>query len=77
METLELVATEKTKLGNVHMHVKTNKEDLGVLYLNQEQFEAFSNILKSGCFNKNVDLTITDPFYDNEEDNSSLFFQID
>lgn len=72
MNNLELVITNKTKSGSVHLQLKCDKDDIGVLYLTNEQYTDFVNILRIGCFNKNIELSVSDPFGEEEEEPNSF-----
>lgn len=80
MSSIELQVKNKTSNGSVHLQVKSSGDELGLLYLTSEQYSEFVKIIRIGCFNKEVDLSIEDPYNSEEDDdNSSLstFFAID
>lgn len=62
MSELELIVTGKTLHGGVHVQVNIDKDDSGVLYLTREQFINLSSLLQTGCFNKDVDFKLVDPY---------------
>jgi hypothetical protein len=81
MSSLELLVKSKTQSGAVHLEIKSSGDDLGILYLSADQFNTMVQILRTGCFNKEVDFVIDDP-YNSEEDEDNLeplhsFFPID
>lgn len=79
MNSLELFIKNKTNNGSVHLEIKSSGDELGMLYLSEEQFNTLVNILRTGCFNKEVDFTVNDP-YNREEDEGERpfdFFSID
>lgn len=65
MNSIELNVTSRTSRGGVHVQVKADRDDIGVLYLTKEQYINLSNLLQVGCFNKDIDFIVTDPY--NEE----------
>lgn len=78
MDSLEIVVSNKTQGGVVHAQLKSSGDDLGVLYLTETQYNTLTNILRTGCFNKEVDFTVDDPYNsDDEEDDITNFFTID
>ena len=78
MDNLEIVISNKTSTGVVHANLKSSGDDLGVLYLTEKQYNTLANILRTGCFNKEVDFSIDDPYNsDEEEDDLHRFFSID
>jgi len=84
MTSLEIEVKDKTKSGAVHLQVKSSGDDLGILYLSEDQYNEFVKILRAGCFNKEVDLSVVDPYnieeeYEDEDgkDNLHSFFSID
>jgi hypothetical protein len=80
MESLELTVVNKTEKGVVHAHLKNSGDDLGVLYLTEKQYNSLISIIRTGCFNKEVDFIVEDPYNseDEEEDiTSQNFFTID
>jgi hypothetical protein len=62
MNGIELIVTNKTPRGGVHVQVKTDKDDIGILYLTKDQFIGLSNVLQVGCFNKDIDFQVVDPY---------------
>ena len=66
MNNVELTVTSKTSRGGVHAQLKADKDDIGVLYLTKDQYINFCNLLQVGCFNKDIDFQVIDP-YNNEE----------
>jgi hypothetical protein len=80
MSSLELQIVNRTNNGAVHLQVKSANDEFGVLYLSKEQYETLIQIIRVGCFNKEVDLTVNDPYNVDEgddEDNSHIFYSID
>lgn len=78
MDSLEIVVSNKTPNGVVHAQLKSSGDDLGVLYLTEQQYNTLTNILRTGCFNKEVDFIVEDPYNsDEEEDDLHKFFSID
>jgi hypothetical protein len=82
MSSIELQVKNKTANGSVHLQVKSSGDDLGLLYLTSDQYSDLVKIIRVGCFSKEVDLCIEDPYNDaqeEEDDNDSLptFFAID
>jgi hypothetical protein len=80
MSSIELQVKNRTPSGAIHLQLKSLGDELGLLYLTTEQYNEFVKILRAGCFNKEVDLLIDDP-YNGEEDEEgkqlSSFFAID
>lgn len=80
MNSLELLVKSKTSSGAVHLELKSSGDDLGILYLSEEQYNSIIHILRSGCFNKDVDFNIEDPYNNEEEEtetSQNIFFSID
>lgn len=81
MSSLELEVKGKTSAGAVHLQVKSSGDELGLLYLTNDQYLNLLKILRVGCFNKEVDFSVKDPYNseeDVEEDNNlHTFFSID
>jgi hypothetical protein len=79
MESLELTVVNKTDKGVVHAQLKNAGDDLGVLYLTEKQYNSLIGIIRTGCFNKEVDFVVEDPYNMEEEEDNSLhsFFSID
>lgn len=71
MTSLELLVKSKTSTGAVHLEIKSSGDDLGILYLSTDQYNSIVQILRTGCFNKEVDFHLDDP-YNSEEDEDSL-----
>jgi hypothetical protein len=78
MNSLELFVKNKTKSGAVHLELKSSGDELGILYLSEEEYEKIISILRVGCFNKEVDFLINDPYNSDEEteEDSDSFFSI-
>lgn len=66
MNNIVLEVISKTKNNVVHLKVKGDGDDLGMLYLSDHQFNFIVTLLRAGCFSKDVDLTVMDPY--NEDD---------
>jgi len=62
MNSIELTVTNRTPRGGVHVQLKADKDDIGVLYLSKDQYINFSNLLQVGCFNKDIDFQVVDPY---------------
>lgn len=80
MNSLELFVRNKTASGAVHLEVKSSGDELGILYLTLDQYEKFLQIIRTGCFNKDVDFRVEDPYNSEEEgedDTYNNFFTID
>ena len=77
MTSLELTVTNKTAKGAVHLDIKSSGDDLGILYLTNEQYTDIISILRSGCFNKEVDFKIVDPYNSDEEEDSDPLYTIE
>lgn len=81
MINLDLQILDRTQNGTVHLQLKSSNDDLGVLYLSKEQYEVLVQIIRVGCFNKDVDLSVNDPYNRDEEEegdnNSHIFYSID
>jgi hypothetical protein len=78
MDSLEIVVSNKTQTGVVHAQLKSSGDDLGVLYLTEAQYNVLVNIIRTGCFNKEVDFSVEDPYNsEDEEDDLQNFFTID
>lgn len=79
MNSLSLLVKQKTSNGSVHLEVNSSGNELGVLYLSEEEYLKLVQVLRVGCFNKDVDFSVNDPYNIEEEneDNSHIFFSID
>lgn len=77
MDSLEVTVVNKTQSGVVHAQLKNSNDDLGMLYLSEKQFNAFVTILRTGCFNKDVDFIVNDPYNSEDEEDITNFFTID
>jgi hypothetical protein len=66
MNSIELNVTNRTSKGGVHVQVKADNDDIGILYLTKEQYVNISNLLQVGCFNKDIDFSVNDPYNDEE-----------
>lgn len=77
MDSLEIVVSNKTQSGVVHAQLKSSGDDLGVLYLTETQYNTLANILRTGCFNKEVDFSVSDPYNSDDEEDITNFFTID
>lgn len=78
MDSIELTVVNKTDSGAIHAHIKSSGDDLGLLYLTEKQYFSLVNVLRTGCFNKDVDFLVNDPYNDDEEeDETQNFFTID
>ena len=78
MNNLSLSVKQKTSNGSVHLEIKSSENELGVLYLSEEEYLKLVQILRVGCFNKEVDFSVDDPYnVEEEDDQSHIFFSID
>lgn len=81
MNSLELEVKSRTQSGAVHLQIKSSGDELGLLYLTDQQYIELLKILRVGCFNKEVDFSVNDPYNveeDSEEENDlHTFFSID
>lgn len=79
MNNLSLSVKQKTSNGSVHLEIKSSENELGVLYLSEEEYLKLIQIMRVGCFNKEVDFSVNDPYNVEEEDEeqSHIFFSID
>lgn len=77
MNSLELTVTNKTTRGAVHLNIKSSGDDLGILYLSEDQYNDIISILRSGCFNKEVDFQINNPYNSEDEDEDDSLFSIE
>jgi hypothetical protein len=80
MNSLDLKVVNKTKTGAVHLEVNSSGENLGVLYLSEEQFTNIVSVLRVGCFNKDIDFQLKDPYNVEEEtgeDDLHIIFSLD
>lgn len=68
MNNIQFEVTNKTKNNCVHLRVVGDKEDLGCLYLNSSQYSELLQIFRSGCFNKDIDFSVVDPYNEDDED---------
>jgi hypothetical protein len=68
MNNLQFEVTSKTKNNCVHLRVLDGKEDIGLLYLNSRQYSAMLQIIRTGCFNRDIDFSVIDPYVDSETD---------
>jgi hypothetical protein len=75
MNSLQVQVLKKTDSGAVHVQLKEGEDDLGVLYLTADQYHTILGTLRVGCFNKDVDFSVTDPY--NEEEDENIFLSID
>jgi len=66
MNNIQFEVTNKTKNNCVHLKVLSGKEDIGYLYLNSEQYTAMLQIFRAGCFNKDIDFVVNDPYNDDD-----------
>lgn len=67
MNSLELEVVSRTKAGGAHVKINDGGENLGVLYLDRNQYETIKGILTAGAFQKDVDFIISNPFEDAED----------
>lgn len=67
MNSLELEVVSRTNNNGAHVKLNDGNENLGVLYLDKRQLESIIGILTTGCFNKDIDFLIKNPF-DTEDD---------
>jgi len=77
MNSLELTVSNKTAKGAVHLNIKSSGDDLGILYLTENQYNDFISILRSGCFTKEVDFEVNDPYNSEDEEDDNLSFSIE
>lgn len=81
MSSIELDVTNKTSSGAIHLQIRGAGDDLGVLYLSEDQYFELVKILRAGCFAKDVDFSINDPYNREDEDDNNndihTFFSID
>jgi len=78
MNNLSLLVKQKTSNGSVHLEIKSSENELGVLYLSEEEYLKLIQIMRVGCFNKEVDFSVNDPYNSEEdEEQSHIFFSID
>lgn len=78
MNNLSLSVKQKTSNGSVHLEIKSSDNELGVLYLSEEEYLKFIQIMRVGCFNKEVDFSVNDPYnIEEDEEQSHVFFSID
>ena len=81
MNSLELLVKNRTDKGSVHLELKSSGDELGILYLTQDQYNDLVCVLRTGCFNKEVDFHLDDPYNaeddEVEENNPYNFFSID
>ncbi len=73
MNSLELEIDKFTSNGGVHVKVNSDRENLGILYLTEEQFNSIKRIITSGCFTNNIDFEIKNPFDVDEELEDDIF----
>jgi hypothetical protein len=62
MNSIDIIVTSKTSRGGVHAQLKVDRDDIGVLYLSKDQYVDFCNLLQVGCFNKDIDFQVEDPY---------------
>ena len=75
MDKINLIVTNKTKTGGIHLSLKTENDDLGILYSTKEQYNKFLNLLREGCFQSGVELNLNDPALEEDDAyDNSLFF---
>lgn len=78
MNNLSLLVKQKTSNGSVHLEIKSSDNELGVLYLSEEEYLKLVQIMRVGCFNKEVDFSVNDPYnVEEDEEQSHIFFSID
>jgi hypothetical protein len=70
MNSIQVLVTDKTKNKCVHVRLIDKKDELGILYLSAEQYDTLLRVLRKGCFNESVDFILTDPFLEEESDDS-------
>jgi predicted enzyme involved in methoxymalonyl-ACP biosynthesis len=64
MNRLELEVVTVTKDGGAHVKLNDNGENLGILYLDKKQLSTIIGVLTVGSFNKEIDFSVVNPFYD-------------
>jgi len=69
MNKIELRKVEATGTGTLHIKIFFNDKDVGFIYLNDNEVDAFIKCLKRGAANADVDLitSIYDDIYDDED----------
>jgi hypothetical protein len=80
MNNLSLSVKQRTPNGSVHLEVKSSNNELGILYLSEEEYLKLVQILRVGCFNKEVDFSVDDRYTNADEvdeEQSHIFFSID
>jgi hypothetical protein len=69
MNKLELEVVTLTKGGGAHVKLNDDGENLGILYLDKRQLDAIIGVLTVGTFNKEIDFSVINPFFeDNAEE---------
>lgn len=77
MDSLQINVVNKTQKGVVHAQVTSSGDDLGLLYLTEDQYITLTSLLRTGCFNKEVDFTVVDPYNTDDEEDLHPLFTID
>ncbi len=72
MNSLELEVISVAKSGATHVKLNSDLDDLGVLYLDKQQFETIRRILARGCFENNIDFDIKNPFEVDEYEEKNI-----
>jgi len=72
MNSFHLIKTHTTGTGSMHVQVKINGNDVGLLYLNTEEVDILMNILRDGLVNSNT-LLETDLSCENINDDSEYY----
>jgi hypothetical protein len=73
MNSLELEIAKFTGNGGVHVNVNSERENLGILYLTEEQFNLIKKIFTTGCFSSSIDFEIKNPFTVDDYEEEDIF----
>lgn len=68
MNNLTLIVVEQTSKGSYHLKIIIDEKESGILYLTQEQYEAFIDITRLGCREKGISFILENPFDDSYDD---------
>jgi|LakMenEpi03Aug12_release.lakeMendotaPanAssembly.Ray.scaffolds.fasta_scaffold1239788_2 hypothetical protein len=69
MNTISLTKTHVTASGSVHVQIKINNNDVGLLYLTPQEIEVITSALRDGLINSDtlLDTDLFDEEYNEEE----------
>lgn len=62
MNSLEMEVVKHTEKGGAHIKLNSDGDNLGFLYLSEEQYKTLKGVLTSGCLKNSVNFNLKNSF---------------